>query len=369
MTQGRVERAPLRNGAVSAWSRGGAPTASCSMRNPYYRPRPQLRRVVFSLIPTTQASLFALRAGDVDVTEIDPAQIPEARNVSRRARRADAHQRRVLSDAADDGGRDRRSARAARDRRRVDRREIVRGRYGALAAADSFLPPVFAWHDSAPQTIGGDPAAVARELQFAGWHREGGRWTKNGRPLRIDDRDRARARHVDAGDRTGATAPRRHRCVDQTLCRGACSTPRTARCEAASFSVAAAQWIGASDPEQSVIFACGQRGPSGNNSMNYCNPRFDALFEDQAVTRDAARRGSDFIEMQRIIRRDAPVVPIAFESRRRRRRQSRERLSPQYADVSGRPGDLGRAVSDPSTRALRARLRMTPNARCARGSG
>lgn len=45
-----------------------------------------------------------------------------------------------------------------------------------------------------------------------------------------------------------------------------------------------------------------------------CDARFDALFADQAVTRDAARRRNDFIEMQRIIRRDVPVVPIAFES-------------------------------------------------------
>ena len=28
-----------------------------------------------------------------------------------------------------------------------------------------------------------------------------------------------------------------------------------------NFTLAAAQWIGAADPEQSVIFACSQRGP------------------------------------------------------------------------------------------------------------
>jgi ABC-type transport system substrate-binding protein len=48
--------------------------------------------------------------------------------------------------------------------------------------------------------------------------------------------------------------------------------------------------------------------------MNYCSPRFDALFEDQAVTSDPTRRRRDFIEMQRIIRDDMPIVAIAFQS-------------------------------------------------------
>ncbi len=81
-----------------------------------------------------------------------------------------------------------------------------------------------------------------------------------------------------------------------------------------AFTLAATWWIGAADPEESVIFACSQRGPDGNNSMNYCNRRFDALFENQAITADPRRRRRDFIEMQRIVRADAPVVPVAFES-------------------------------------------------------
>ncbi|MGB8150138.1 MAG: ABC transporter substrate-binding protein, partial [Candidatus Cybelea sp.] len=50
-------------------------------RNPYYRPLPKLRRIVLDLIPTTQGSLLALRAKNVDVTEISPVQVPEARAI------------------------------------------------------------------------------------------------------------------------------------------------------------------------------------------------------------------------------------------------------------------------------------------------
>jgi ABC-type oligopeptide transport system substrate-binding subunit len=42
--------------------------------------------------------------------------------------------------------------------------------------------------------------------------------------------------------------------------------------------------------------------------------RFDALFEDQAITADPWQRRSDTVEMQRLVRRDVPIVPIAFES-------------------------------------------------------
>src|SRR6185437_15607085 len=49
--------------------------------NPYYRPRPKLRRIVLSLIPSTQAALTALRTGEVDVAPVVPSQVPQARSV------------------------------------------------------------------------------------------------------------------------------------------------------------------------------------------------------------------------------------------------------------------------------------------------
>lgn len=281
--------------------------------NPYFRPRPKLRRIVFVLIPSTQASLFALRAHDVDITEIGAAQIPDARNVAgvkivitpmngayflllqtALAPTDDVHVRRAIAAA-------------------LDRREIVRARFGALEPADSFLPPVFAWHDPAPQTIDADPAAIARELRSDGWRRVQGRWMKHAQALAV----------------TIALAPERGtwmQVIEQEQLRRAGIETSLKPYPAAifnapqgplrtgQFTVAAAQWIGAADPEQSVIFACSQRGANGNNSMNYCEPGFDALFADQAVTTDLRRRRRDFIAMQRLIRRDVPVVPIAFES-------------------------------------------------------
>ena len=80
------------------------------------------------------------------------------------------------------------------------------------------------------------------------------------------------------------------------------------------FTLALAQWIGGADPEQSVIFACSQRGEDGNNAMNYCSPRFDLLFSDQSVTADANRRRADFAAMQQLIARDVPALPLIYEA-------------------------------------------------------
>lgn len=280
--------------------------------NPYYRPAPKLRRIVFDLIPSRAASLVALRSGDVDVAYLDPVQLPEARGVPgvrivvtpvnglymltlrvTNAPTSDAAVRRAI-DAA------------------IDRNAIVRGRYGALTAADSFLPPVFSWHDAGPTAA--RPGVVARELAGDGWHREGQWWVKDGKPLGVTidfepaleswmeviEQEQLRRAGIDASLKpftgTEFNAP------DGPL--------RSGR-----FVVASSQWIGAADPEQSVIFACSQRGSNGNNDSDYCNPQFEAAFDDQATAPSASRRARDYRVMQQIVRRDVPIVPIAFETR------------------------------------------------------
>ncbi len=310
VTRAAWNRRPFGTGpfAVTQWQRGNRIVLE---PNPYYRPAPRLRRIVLALIPTTQAGLLALSSRAVDVAEASPAQIADARNVPQAhvvvtpinglymlmmridaAPTNDPHVRRAIAAA-------------------IDPAQIVRGGFGVLTAADSFLPPVFSWHDAASSE--GDPAAVARELHAGGWRQSGGRWTKAGRPLSV----------------TIALAPERGtwmQLIEQEQLRRAGIDAQLKPYPAAlfnapdgplrsgAFTLAATWWIGAADPEQSVIFACSQRGPDGNNSMDYCNPRFDALFDDQAVTGDPVRRRHDFIGMQRIVRVDTPIAAVAFAS-------------------------------------------------------
>jgi peptide/nickel transport system substrate-binding protein len=281
--------------------------------NPYFRPYPRLREILFELIPSTQAALVAVRSGGVDIAEIDPAQVPDARGVAGihlLLTPVNGEYMLTLQTAAwpTSDVAVRRAIAAA-----IDRRQIVRGRYATLMAADSFLPPVFAWHDAAPATSVADPRSVELALRGDGWQRETQWWTKNGRALTV----------------TIALEPERGnwmQLIEQEQLRRAGIDARLKTFPASQFNapngplrsgqftLAATWWIGAADPEQSVVFACSQRGPNGNNDSNYCNARFDALFDDQATTDSQLRRRSDFIALQRIVRDDVPIVPIAFMS-------------------------------------------------------
>ncbi len=295
---------------VARWQRANRITL---IRNPYYRPRPKLERIDLALIPTTQAALTALRAGEVDVTPIDPSQLPEARDIP--GARAvvtpvnGADMLALQTTAAPTGDRHVRRAIAAA----IDRSEIVRGSFAALAPADSFLPAVFAWHDASAQSERADLERAGRELRAAGWQRVGGWWSKGGRRLTVTiyaEPERGTWMQLIEQEQL------RRAGIDATLKLLPASQFNAAGgpLRSGRFTLAATQWIGGADPEQSVIFACSQRGGNGNNSSNYCSPQFDALFEDQAVTPDPLRRRRDFVAMQRIVRDDVPVIPVAFES-------------------------------------------------------
>ncbi|HZY99356.1 MAG TPA: peptide ABC transporter substrate-binding protein [Candidatus Baltobacteraceae bacterium] len=280
--------------------------------NPYYKPAPKLRRIVFSLIPTTQAALIAVRSGDVDVALLDPAQLREARGMSgAHILKTSVNGLYLLTLRVTNPPTDDLAVRHAIDAA-IDRDAIVRGRYGALTPADSFLPPVFAWHDPGPTAA--RPAGVTRELTGDGWHRDGQWWTKNGSRLSVTidfqatqgswmevmEQEQLRRAGIDASLKPFVTAE--------------FNSP-SGPLRSGRFTLAASQWIGAADPEQSVIFACSQRGSNGNNDSDYCSPQFEALFEDQATTPSERQRATDYVAMQRTVRRDVPIVPIAFETR------------------------------------------------------
>jgi len=311
VTRGQWNQRPFGTGPfrVVEWERANRIVLE---PNPYYKPAPKLRRIVFSLIPTTQAALVAVRSGDVDIALLDPAQLPETRDVS------GAHvlktpvnglymlMLRVTNPPTSDLA-VRRAIDAA-----IDRNAIVRGRFGALSPADSFLPPVFSWHDPGPTAA--RPVEVVRNLSGDGWHREGQWWSKNGNRLSVTivfqptqgnwmevmEQEQLRRAGIDASLKPFVAA-------EFNAPNGPLRSGR--------FTLAASQWIGAADPEQSVIFACSQRGSDGNNDSDYCSPEFEPLFEDQATTPSERRRATDYVAMQRIVRRDVPIVPVAFETR------------------------------------------------------
>ncbi|MBV8490087.1 MAG: hypothetical protein JO199_06095 [Candidatus Eremiobacteraeota bacterium] len=292
---------------VAQWRRAGQIVLE---RNPYYRPVPKLDRIVLQLIPTAQSSLVALSAGETDVVEINPMQIPDARRI----RGAHVTFTPVNGEyalllnttgAPTDELAVRRAIAAA-----IDPAQIVRGGFGALVAADSFLPPVFSWY--APQPRIGS-AEAERGLRDAGWQRVDGWWTKNGQRLSVGiavEPQRGTWMEVVEQEqlrRAGIEA-------DLKAFQPALFNAPQGPLRSGRFTLASVQWIGAADPEQSVVYACSQRGSDGNNASNYCSPAFDALFEDQATTASVDRRRRDFLAMQALVGRDVPAVPIAFQN-------------------------------------------------------
>ena len=300
VTRGQWNQLPFGTGPfrVTEWSRGNRIVLD---PNPYYRPQPKLKRIVLEFIPNVDSSLLALQAHGIDVAEVGPGQIPQlARLPGIRTLLTPLNGLYMLMAQTSAGPTAnvhfRRAVAAA-----IDSSAIVRTRFGTMSAADSFLPPVFSWHDPDPATLHADPARAARELALSGW-KKGDAITLAFQPTRGSWLETVVQNQL---QRAGIVVELKT--FQPALFNGPGGPLRSGR-----FVLASAQWIGAADPEQSVIMACSQRGPNGNNSMNYCNPAFEALFNDQASTSNETRRRNDFIAMQRIVRNDAPLIPLAF---------------------------------------------------------
>ena len=173
----------------------------------------------------------------------------------------------------------------------------------------AFLPPVLPWHDAQLPPLTQNESAASSELNAAGWRERGTERSKDGAPLAvlivsqsglssefttIVQREltavgmRASIKTFPASEFNGPDGPLR----------------------SGRFNIAAQGWIGGADPEQSVTFSCSQVGSNGSNISRFCNRRFEAAFDDQAVTPDERRRAADFRTMQRIIYRNLPVIPI-----------------------------------------------------------
>lgn len=70
-------------------------------------------------------------------------------------------------------------------------------------------------------------------------------------------------------------------------------------------------WDDQARPDPTTMLAtvtCEQRGNS--NFSYYCNPAYERLYEQQALELDEARRREIVIEMQRLIREEAPWIPL-----------------------------------------------------------
>ncbi len=279
--------------------------------NPYFSPRPKLTRLELRMLPDITGAVVALRTGEVQLARVlahdipEVAAIPGVRLVATPINGMEYLSLRTTASPTDDV----RVRRAIADT--LDPTLFARAYFGRYTPGAAFLPPVFGWHDGALAPLSRNDAAAAAELDAAGWHLHGGARAKNGVPLNVTI--------VETAGTSGAFAVMVQR---QLAAAGIGGTIKffpassfngpDGPLRTGAFNVAAQSWIGGADPEQSVVFACSQVGPNGNNIAHFCDRGFEAAFEDQAVTPDERRRAADFRTMQQIIYREMPIVPLDY---------------------------------------------------------
>ncbi|MGC2405582.1 MAG: peptide ABC transporter substrate-binding protein [Candidatus Cybelea sp.] len=310
-----VQRAPWEEHAfgsgpfrVTQWRRGDRLILE---PNPYFSPRPKLTRIEFLMIPNLNSVVIALRSGEVDLARVTEVQVPDSASITgvrvittpingmayltlqtAAVPTDDARVRRAIADA-------------------LDLAVIEKAFHQLDPLGGAFLPPVLPWHDAQLPPLSQNESAASSELNAAGWREQGTERSKDGAPLAvlivsqsglssefttIVQREltavgmRASIKTFPASEFNGPDGPLR----------------------SGRFNIAAQGWIGGADPEQSVTFSCSQVGSNGSNISRFCDRRFEAAFDDQAVTPDERRRAADFRTMQRIVYRNLPVIPIDY---------------------------------------------------------
>lgn len=304
-TDTRLDHAAWENHAlgtgpfqVQQWRRGDR---IILIPNPYFSPKPKLARLELRIIPDGNSAFVALRTGDVDVAQLTTAQMREkARGlrginilgtpsngtiwITLQTSRPPADELRVRQALA----------------YALDMQSIRKTFANQYPQAGSFLPPVMnAWYDAGVQPYPHD-LQLARAL-LGGKPMDALLVIAGENPLWSRIATSVQQQAAQAGIRVTVKK------YPTALFNAPDGPIRNAR-----FTMAIDGWLGGADPEQSVVFTCPQANVNGNNISRYCDPHFDALLHNQAVTASEAQRRLDFQQMQRLVHTALPVVPIYY---------------------------------------------------------
>lgn len=291
---------------VTHWQRGGRIVLE---RNPYFRPRPKLDRIVLEMMPDIDSAFVALRTGGVDTMTLDADQVSQARALPGiRVLRTPVNG--VLWLTLESGSGPTADPLVCRAiARALDVGEIERRYHGLFPRAASFIPPVMAGYAAHLAPPRQNLAGAASLLDRAGWQLVHGVRVKAGKPLRLlfvsEPGPLAGIEPIVQRQLAAVGIQTTIKSYPAATFNAPGGPIRTGR-----FGISADGFIGGSDPEQSVVFACGQIGPDGNNIARFCDPAFDALYADQATTGSEKRRRADFVAMQRSIASERPIVPL-----------------------------------------------------------
>jgi peptide/nickel transport system substrate-binding protein len=317
---------------VARWLRGDRIEL---VPNPYYSPRPRLRRIDLRVIHDDNTAFIALRTHEVDVASLEtPQLVAQAQTLGDlRIQRTPLNGTVWLTiQSTTPPGENpafRRAVAAA-----LDMGSLEKTYSGLYPPAASFLPPVMTpWYDPSIRPYGFDPAR-ARAL-LGGKHVQGVLVLVSEQPLWIRMataiQQELAAANIDVSIKLFPTE----------LFNAPDGPVRNAH-----FTLSIDGWLGGADPEQSIVFTCAQANVDGDNIARYCNPQFERLFRDQSQTPSQAARIADFRAMQRLIHDGLPVIPLYYLTwydgvganvRGFARNMLEYPVSPERWDVSGSP--------------------------------
>ena len=296
---------------VAQWWRGNEIVLT---RNPYSRRKPHLRRLILKIVPDRNTELLLLRTHAIDVMDVvNDVQTAQVRSLpglrlvrteqnsieylafnTQRPPTDDIRVRRALLEAID------RPALAAK---------IYSGNW-PLATTE--LPAVLWAHDSAIQPIAFDPGRAAREFDTAGWKLQGDRRVKDGQELVVQ------LAYPTAGNGAGSALVQADlaKIGVQVVLRRYPANVFNAVPDGVSyggrFNLMWGGFMGGTDPEQSEIYTCDRRAPSGPNFQRWCDRRYDRLFLEQSRRLNRSSRRALFNSMQRIVTDAVLFVPLVY---------------------------------------------------------
>lgn len=303
----RLENADWENHAfgtgpfrVVQWRRGDRIVLEA---NPYFSPKPKLRRIELRMIPDVNTAFVALRTHDVDIAVLRSPQIlAQARSTPQIAIRQthlnDTEELDLQTQATPTNDVATRRAIA----QALDLNAIAKAYSGIYPQAASFIPPVMSGvydpsirpyaHDLRPAltlTHGKAPELVIIVQS---------EWDMGKRIATVVQQQLAQA-GFHATIKPYPTA----------LFNAPDGPARNGR-----FTLSLSGWLGGADPEQSIVLTCDRVSLNGDNLARFCNKHFDKDFADQAITTDPAQRRRDFIDMQRIVHEQVPQIPLYYET-------------------------------------------------------
>ncbi len=281
-------------------------------RNPdYYGERPKLDRIVFRIVPDVNAQVAQLRAGELDLVPIEPANLPSVQNVAGIAVRQNAV---VQHFYVAFNQRDPRFkpalVRQALDVA-VDRRAIIDGVLKGAADMPGGTIPVALdqYFDATLPAARYAPDSARSLLGRAGWHSapDGLLHDAAGHPfaftLLVDKGNPTREQAALAVQQDLRTLG-----FDVSIETMEFATVVRDHVLPGKFDAVLIWWTTPPDPDQYAFYATGQ----DNNNVAYSNPRVDSLLAAGRATLDTLRRRAIYEAFQAEERADPPVLVLYY---------------------------------------------------------